>query len=129
MKYIKLFLRNILTWLTAGATTFIIAACYGMPGAVKMIDRWIVKVKNSTNEPIKGLQVTFLIKGNNPGAADTLSWEVTDSSGSATVYYENLENGTPMAHIHDIDDSANGGLFADTSIIKGIPDSSVVVLK
>jgi hypothetical protein len=115
------FWKRLLFFLATGATTLIVAACYGVPADFRIQEVWRIHIRNHENAPIPGLQVTIARypEGNEP--AETVFSGKTTKDGSVSTV---LETGSVPsvdryeALIQDIDGLENGGLFPETSILK-----------
>lgn len=130
MALLKKILKNFLSYIIAGSTMFVIAACYGVMSAYRTDGWWKITAKTSDNKPISGLRVSILEYVLNNPTPDTLMTDFTDSSG---IFYQRLETSHKYetvnytAFIQDIDSLANEGAFRDTLIPK-ISDSLTVIL-
>ncbi len=123
--------KKLLYLLITGSTSVFIAACYGLPAGFAHLGTWTIKVKDSNNEPIRGLEIAVLQFAQGGTVPDTLETQTTDSTGSAlfylTTYNQNVSH-MHEARLRDIDGLENGGQFSDTSIIKTGEDETVVIL-
>jgi hypothetical protein len=130
MALIKRLLKNFLSYIIAGSTMFVIAACYGVASMYRNDGWWKITVKTSDNKPISGLRVSILEYVLNSPRPDTLMTEYTDSTGTFCQPLETnhkYDTVNYAALIQDMDSSLNEGAFRDTLIPKA-GDSITVVL-
>lgn len=111
MKLVKKIILSIVT----GASSLIIAACYGMPSLAGEHRLFRIKVKDDGNIPIPGLEV----KVNLYNSSETIPFEsstgTTDESGD--FIYNSIDyNYKYTVDIKDVDGEANGGDFSSKSI-------------
>jgi hypothetical protein len=129
MNLIKHIWRKILYFLITGSTTGFIAACYGIRLNVEDVGPWIIKTVDSENNPIRGLQVTYIEYLNDNPIPDTIDVATTDSTGSTHTYLQVVGQVTTFRHeaiISDIDGTENGGKFFDTIIAKDEHEETIV---
>jgi len=101
-------------------TTGCAPCMYGTPSA-----DWSVKgrVVDETGRPVSGLQVVLGNRTDNePGVIyDTNYWPLDTLQTASDGVYQILSSGFPLSKlqidVHDIDGDANGGEFADASIV------------
>jgi hypothetical protein len=124
---IKVF-KRILLYMVTGSLSVFISACYGVLVKSDFYGIWTVTVKNNLNQPIKGLEVTF-VNDRSSGQEPFLYTVHTDNTGSASA---NLVANGPFfkAGIHDTDGFENSGMFADTSITwDGISMQDTIIIR
>ncbi len=123
--------KKLLYLLITGSTSVFIAACYGMPVGFADLGKWIIKVRNEDNEPIKGLEVTVLQYVDGATKPDTLDIQLTDSLGNSSHFLTTFDKDATHRHkalIRDIDGMENGGIHSDTLITRnGSEESSVIM--
>lgn len=130
MALLRKILKNFLSYIIAGSTMFVIAACYGPLVNYRNDGWWKITAKTSDNKPVLGLRVSILEYVLNAAGPDTLMTEYTDSAG---IFCQPLETNHKYetvnyaALIQDIDGSANEGSFRDTLFPK-TGDSITVIL-
>lgn len=127
---IRYYWKKLIYLLITGSTSVFIAACYGMPASFSQLKDWSIKVKDSDNNPIEGLEVKIL--RHNEAVVDTVDVQYTDSIGvSSHELYEYTSDANYMyeATIRDIDSSKNGGEFSDTTVILDDSEEIIVNLK
>ncbi len=110
MKLVKKIILSIVT----GASSLIIAACYGMPSLAGEHRLFRIKVKDD-NIPIPGLEV----KVNLYNSSETIFFE--SSTGTTDELGEYIYNSIDASYkytvdISDVDGEANGGDFASKTI-------------
>jgi hypothetical protein len=122
-------LKKILTWIVAGSSSVIIAACYGVMRPIGK--QYLALVKDRNANPINNIQVAFMGPGS-PASSDTLEIGYSDTYGR--VYYESPDmdgttGGTPfMAVARDIDGSENRGSYRSTSASFGLSDTVKIIM-
>ncbi len=110
MKTIKKFL----VFLTTGALSVILAACYGMP--VDQAYNHLIRTKDTDNNPIPNLEVEI-------GYGDpTKMTGRTDSLGEVMMQFPSVDKF--KLEISDVDSSQNGGYFENYQV--ELPDTSEV---
>ena len=131
ISFILQYWKKLLYFLITGSTSLFIAACYGMPAGFSDLGSWTVKTRDKENKPIEGLEVTVLQYAGDAQVPVTADLAQTDSTGTAVLYMAIYDKNVDYRHeavIRDIDGEENGGLFADTTVIKGGPDTSNVTI-
>lgn len=105
-------IKKIILSLVTGASSLIIAACYGMPSLYDGNYRPVrIKIKDGANVPITGLEV----KVNSFYPSENIPFDstegYTDSSGEFLYYHIN-DSYNYTVDVTDIDGALNGGDFA-----------------
>ena len=131
-RHIAKFWKKALYLLITGSTSVFIAACYGVPLAVQDLGKWIIRVRDDENNPVRGLQVTVYQYVDNSDASRVVDYRQTDSTGTCSldlVGYDTYATYRHQAIIEDTDSTENGGFFADTTIDKTAADVSDVTVR
>lgn len=114
-------LSKVFRTLAVGAVSMTLAACYGTPmiGNIEPAmygappdDGWrnlALKVKTALNEPIGGIQVTFVTY-----EEEKILMGNTDTSGELIIRYE--ENTGEYLGLEDVDGPENGGDFESQAV-------------
>ncbi|HNZ28120.1 MAG TPA: radical SAM-associated putative lipoprotein [Spirochaetota bacterium] len=107
-------IKKIILAAVTGASSLIIAACYGMPSLAGEYRFFRIKVKDNGNTPISGLEV----KVNLYNPSETIPFDsrtgTTDSAGE--FIYNSIDfDYKYTVDITDVDGEENGGDFASKS--------------
>lgn len=132
MSMILKFWKKFLYFIITGATSIFIAACYGMPASFSHLGNWTIKVKDSDNTPIEGLEVKILQYRNDEPVPDTIDIQKSDSLGETTHELYSLDENSNYVHkaiIIDIDSTENGGFFKDTIIEFNESDTTIINMR
>ncbi len=131
-RHIAKFWKKALYFVITGSTSVFIAACYGIPLAVQDLGKWVIRVHDDENNPIRGLQVTILQFVGESDSSNIVDIGETDSTGTCSldlVGYDESATYRHQAIIEDRDSTENGGFFADTTIDKTAADVSDVTAR
>ncbi|HAP44062.1 MAG: hypothetical protein A2087_09380 [Spirochaetes bacterium GWD1_61_31] len=104
-------IKKALFFLALGSLSLILAACYGPPIDVRAtwLGRRIVRLLDGSNRPIAGLVVESVDQARHLGQTDANGEILLDTELNMPV------DGTFLAL--DVDGPANGGDFADLSLV------------
>jgi hypothetical protein len=131
MRFIISFLKKSLVWLIVGATSFIIAACYGPPVGFDFLGHWTIRIRDGKSRPVKGIMIVIRDFLSNKPSPDLLGTFFTDSTGTIDApltTYDTKHHERFDAFVRDTDGPANLGNFRDTIINKGGPDTNIIIL-
>ncbi len=113
-------IKKVLVFIATGTMSLILAACYGVP--IDEIYYKLVEIKNTENNPIKGLEVVVYQQDNK------IATHYSDSTGHVELVIEN--NIATKVTISDIDGQENNGLYENAELdISQQPNYSVILNK
>jgi len=124
--------RKLLFLFITGSTTLVVAACYGTPAGIRILNDWTIRVRDQNDDPIPGLKVTIFQYVDDAVTPRILSVESTDALGNMSTVLTSDYDYTTYRHevlIEDIDGEANGGTFPDTQIARDGKEETIVRLQ
>lgn len=132
MRFLIKFWKRVLYFIVTGSTSVFIAACYGMPVNFNHLGNWTIKVKDTDNNPIEGLEVKILQYREGVSTPDTIDVQKSDSLGESTHELYSWDDDVNYRHealIVDIDSLSNGGFYNDTIIKFDDSDTTIVNMR
>jgi hypothetical protein len=125
--------KKCLTWIVAGSTSVIIAACYGVMRPLGEIDReYFIHVKDRNARSLKGIEVRVSDNGGEHGGLYIMT---TDAAGNCSFPHvtgeldtDTLTDTTFTAEARDVDGIVNGGPYRQTLVRFGLKDSIEITM-